>query len=449
MSTSPAQLDLASRTVAVLGLGQSGLAAARLCAERGARVVGLDARKADQLPETVTRLGIELRLGEHFDSSFEDVDLVVVSPGVPQLAVLDRVEARGVPVIGELELASRYISVPIVAVGGTNGKSTTTVLTAAMLSATGEPTFAGGNLGKPACEAVGQTTGYCVLEVSSFQLERAPTFKPKVSLLLNISEDHLDRYPDYAAYAMAKGNAFVNQDADDVAIYPASDSACEEQVGRGQGRKVRFGKGGEYTVDGTRLTELSTGEGFEPGFVNLHGRHNLNNLAAAVAAVRSLGLGWSEIAAGLRTFQPLPHRMQLVATIGGVNYYDDSKATNVGAAVTAVRGLSEERCVLIAGGRDKLGSYEPLVELLQERGRALVLLGEAADAIAEAAEGKVQTERAGDMAEAVRIAARLVQAGDAVLLSPACSSFDMFANYAERGRAFSEAVNSLSDPSPS
>jgi UDP-N-acetylmuramoylalanine--D-glutamate ligase len=434
---------MARSTIAVVGLGKSGQAAARLCSERGARVVGLDARAREQLPAAVHTLGIELRLGEHIPDYFADVDAVIVSPGVPQLSLLDQVEERGVPVIGELELASRFIDVPIIAVGGTNGKSTTTMLTASILAATGEPVFAGGNLGEPACSAVGQAGGYCVLEVSSFQLERVPTFCPKVSLLLNISEDHLDRYPDFEAYAAAKGNAFVHQQPEDFAVYPTFDRQCERQVARGHAARIRFGKGGEYTVEGRQLTEVSSGHALDLSGVRVHGRHNLDNLAAAVAATRALGVSWHVIERGLDAFEPLPHRMQLVTQYAGLNFYDDSKATNVGAAVTAVRGLSEERCVLIAGGRDKLGSYEPLVDALQQRGRALVLLGEAADAIAVAASGKVRCERAQSMEEAVRLATELAQPGDAVLLSPACSSFDMFSSYAERGRAFADAVNSL------
>jgi UDP-N-acetylmuramoylalanine--D-glutamate ligase len=376
--------------------------------------------------------------------AFDRATLVVVSPGVPALPELERALASGAEVIGELELAFRhYEGEPVVAVGGTNGKSTTTTLVGELLSAAGEKVFTGGNLGRPAAEAVDGEFDAIVLEVSSFQLERAPSFRPKVSVLLNVTEDHLDRYPSFSAYADAKGNAFVNQTADDVAVVPFGDKLCEEQARRGKGRVVFFGSAGDYVVDGQAVVESATGERFDLSKTRLHGAHNYANAAAAIAAARALGISSESVRLGLSRFEPLPHRMALAGEIAGVRFYDDSKGTNVGASVTALAGLSEAKGVLIAGGRDKLGAYEPLVAALREKGRAVVLIGEAAERIAVAVGDALPVTRASSMPEAVQLALEAAKPGDAVLLSPACSSFDMFKSYAERGDRFVDAVRDL------
>lgn len=443
MQEHPLAVELAGQRIAVVGLGKSGLAAAQLCLDAGATVMGVDTRLAEQLPQEAHGLGIELRLGAHRREQFDGATLVVVSPGVPPHPVFDQLAADGIAVIGEMELASRALTVPILAIGGTNGKSTTTMLVHSMLAHGGARVFAGANLGEPAAHAVREVYDWVVFEVSSFQLERAPTFHPAVSVLLNVSEDHLDRYPDYAAYVHAKGNAFVNQSVGDVAVVPVGDGVCLEQARRGAGRIVTFGAGGDYEIQGRELVERASGERLSLDDVALHGGHNFANLAAAVAAVRGVGLEFEHIRAGARAFCALPHRMQRVAQVDGVSYYDDSKATNVGAAVTALRGLAEARCVLIAGGRDKHGSYAPLVDALRERGRALVVLGEAGPRIAAAARGTLPVVETASMDEAVLAARALAQPGDCVLLSPACSSFDMFSGYVERGQAYARAVNSL------
>lgn len=438
-------MELGGKRVIVVGLGKSGLSAARLCQRRGARVLGTDASPAEKLPKELGGAGLELALGGHAGVDFSAADLVVVSPGVPPLPELARAEQAGVEVIGEMELAARFIGAPIVAIGGTNGKSTTTTLVARMLEATGKRIFAGANLGAPACDAVEGGFDVVVFEVSSFQLERAPKFSPKVSVLLNISEDHLDRYSSYQEYANAKGNAFVNQGAEDTAVVPVGDAACLAQARRGRGKLSTFGAGGDYDVLGRQVVERASGESFSLAGVDLHGRHNLDNAAAAIAAVRALGVAPAAIAAGLAVFHPLHHRMALVRELGRVRFYDDSKGTNVGAAVTALAGLEEPKAVLIAGGRDKLGSYGPLVEALQKKGRAVVVIGEAASRIADAVGGRVPVARAASMAEAVRVARSLAEPGDAVLLSPACSSYDMFADYVDRGNQFAAAVNALEE----
>jgi UDP-N-acetylmuramoylalanine--D-glutamate ligase len=406
-------------------------------------VLGTDTRPRAELGAELDDLGVELALGGHADVDFTRADLVVVSPGVPPLGALAEAEAAGVEVIGELELACRSIRAPVVSVGGTNGKSTTTVLVGQMLTAAGKEVFVGGNLGTPLAEVVGRQFDLVVLEVSSFQLERAPSFHPRVSILLNLTDDHLDRYPDFLQYARAKGNAFVRQTAADLGVVPAGDALCRAQAERGAERLVTFGAGGDYQVMGTSVVERATGLGFSLGDTELVGAHNHLNAAAAIAAVRDLGTSPEAIRHALRDFRPLPHRMARVCSVRGVTFYDDSKATNVGAAVVALLGLAESRAVLIAGGRDKRGSYEPLVAALERRGRAVVLIGEASERLAQAVRDRVPVERAGSMEEAVRRAFHLARPGEAVLLAPACSSFDMFHSYADRGDRFAAAARDL------
>jgi UDP-N-acetylmuramoylalanine--D-glutamate ligase len=436
-------MELAGKRVVVVGLGKSGVAAAKLCLGRGAHVVGTDSAPAEKISEDARALGIELVLGGHEGAEFESAQLIVVSPGVPQLPELIRAELAGVEVIGELELASRFIEAPIVAIGGTNGKSTTTTLVGDMFSAGGLKAFVGGNLGIPSAEAANGDYDVVVFEVSSFQLERVPSFQPRVSVLLNITEDHLDRYPSFLAYADAKGNAFVQQTPDDFAIVPEGDQDCRLQAKRGKGKLLSFGGYGDYVVSGRSVTETRSGEVFDLESSALHGRHNLENAAAAIAAVRALDLNPNAVRKALSAFRPLPHRMARVASIASVTFYDDSKGTNVGASVTALLGLSEARGVLIAGGRDKQGAYEPLVSALEAKGRAVVVIGEAADRIAAAVGSRVPVLRAQSMDDAVSQAFSAAESGDAVLLSPACSSFDMFKSYADRGDRFVSAVERL------
>ena len=444
-------MQISGKKVIVVGLGKSGIAATRLCAHLGASVIATDSAPMDKLAAEVPSLPAQVVVGGHAGVDFAKADLIVVSPGVPNFDALEVAEKGGVPVIGELSLATRLLEVPLLLVGGTNGKSTTTSLLGDILKDAGVRTFVGGNLGTPASEAVGHRSfDAVVLEVSSFQLERAPGIKPKVSILLNITEDHLDRYPTFQDYADAKGNAFVSQAEGDVALVPEGDYECRRQASRGRGKVIEIGgDGADYAVVGHTIIEQRTEQRFELARTKLHGRHNHTNAAFAVAAARVLGVPALAVQQALLDFVPLPHRMALVTELGGVRFYDDSKGTNVGAAVTALLGLTEARGVLIAGGRDKLGSYAPLVDALRKKGRAVVLIGEAADKIAAAiadaypALSELSVARASNMADAVRRAFELAQPGDAVLLSPACSSFDMFKSYAERGDRFAEAALSL------
>ncbi len=439
-------MEISGKNLIVVGLGESGMAIARVCARLGAQVTATDRAPLSQLSPEVASLPAKIVLGGHAGVQFGRADLIVVSPGVPDFAELAQAEREGVPVTGELGLSASLIQAPLLLVGGTNGKSTTTSLLGELLKAAGLNVFVGGNLGPPAAVAVGQAFDAVVLEVSSFQLERAPAIKPQISLLLNITEDHLDRYASFEQYASAKGNAFANQAAGDVAIVPEGDSLCQSQAGRGRGRQLLVGgPGADYIVAAGQVTEAASSERFELGQTRLHGGHNHQNAAFALAAARAFGAAGPALRQGLQQFMPLAHRMALVTEVRGVRFYDDSKGTNVGAAVTALLGLNEARGVLIAGGRDKLGSYAPLAAALRQKGRAVVLLGEAAEKIAQAVGGELPVVRATDMNTAVQAAFGLAQAGDAVLLSPACSSFDMFKSYAERGERFSNAVLALKE----
>jgi UDP-N-acetylmuramoylalanine--D-glutamate ligase len=437
-------MQISGKNVIVVGLGKSGIAATHLCAWLGAAVVATDSAPAEKLSPEVAKLPARVVLGGHEGIEFAKADLIVVSPGVPNFPALVSAEQAGVPVIGELSLATSLLKIPLLLVGGTNGKSTTTSLLGDIVKTAGLKSFVGGNLGTPASEAVGKSFDVAVLEVSSFQLERAPGIKPRVSILLNITEDHLDRYATFQDYADAKGNAFVSQADGDVALIPEGDEVCRRQAERGHGQVLEIGgPNADYAVVGDTIIERASQQRFELKKSRLHGRHNHTNAAFAVAAARAIGVPVLAIQQALIDFQPLAHRMALVTEARGVRFYDDSKGTNVGAAVTAVLGLTEARGVLIAGGRDKLGSYAPLVDALRQKGRAVVVIGEAADKIAAAVGDAVPVARAADMSDAVEKAFELAQPGDAVLLSPACSSFDMFKSYADRGDRFAEAALAL------
>ena len=440
-------LVIAGERIVVVGLGASGRAAARFCAERGAHVVANDAREEVDGSEALTDSGVELALGGHDPALFAEADRIIVSPGVPPLAVVTEADVRGVPVWSEIELAARFLRGTLVAITGTNGKSTVTSLVAAMGEAAGMPTFAGGNLGEPLVHAVGTDAGEAglvVAEVSSFQLERTDRFAPKVAALLNVSEDHLDRYDSYAGYVAAKGRIFTGQGAADHAVVPADDEVCLSMARAGAAAVHGFGVGGVVAVEGDSLRDVQSGLTVPVAELALTGGPNRLNCCAAALIGRLAGLPTGAIERTLRDFRGLAHRMERVGDVDGVVYFDDSKATNVGAAVAALHGfLGQRRVVLIAGGRDKGGSYAPLADALREGGRAAVLLGEASGRIREGLGDAVPLEEADTMEEAVRHAQRLAQPGDVVLLAPACSSFDMFRSYAERGDRFQDAVRAL------
>jgi len=442
--------ELSGKQVVVVGLGASGVAAARLCLRLGARVVANDGKPREGLSDDARALeaiGATLVAGGHSGARIDRADTVIVSPGVPPLPEIAAAESKGIPVWSEVELAVRSMThpVPVVAVGGTNGKSTTTSLLGTILQAQGLRVFVGGNLGEPLADRAHERFDLVVLEVSSFQMEHVDLFHPRVSALLNVTDDHLDRYASFDAYVESKGNAFVRQTQGDWAVIPSNDAVCARQAARGRASVVTFGPGGVLDVGREAIIDRRTNERYPLAEMALTGGHNALNVAAAIASVSPFQVTSDTVRRVLEQFRGLPHRTALVAEVRGVRFYDDSKGTNVGASVTALGGLLEPKAVLIAGGRDKGGSYEPLARALASKGRAAIVLGEAAGAIARSIGDKVPVHRARSMEEAVRLAASLARPGDAVLLSPACSSFDMFRDYKHRGDEFARAVRTLQE----
>jgi len=441
------------KRILVVGLGKSGLAAVRLLRARGAHVVVNDLRSVEQLGDValeVHALGADLALGSHDPALFSKVDQIVLSPGVPPLPALEAAERAGVPIASEVELASWFMNATVIGITGTNGKSTVTTLVGEMCQASGRPTFVGGNLGTPLCDVVNTPAaqgGYVVVELSSYQLERVSELRVQVGALLNITEDHLDRYARFEDYVAAKANLFRCQRAEDAAVIPAGDALCAQLAAAGPAGVHLFGShDGAVRVVGDELVDSAYGSLIPVSQLRIRGAHNLANAAAASLCARLAGVGADSIRSVLRNFSGLPHRMQHVADIDGVAYFDDSKATNVGATVAALDGLapSVKRIVLIAGGKDKGGDYAPMRDRLARCARAVILIGEARpiikDALADAAYPVTEVD---SLEGAVEAARRNAQAGDAVLLAPACASFDMFRSYAHRGEVFQAAVQRL------
>ena len=450
-------MKLAGKDVLVVGLGRSGAGAARLCAARGGRVTVTDRRPPEELGEVLERLEgcARLELGGHRKESFSRADLIVVSPGVPPIPPLQAALELGVQVVGELELSSWFVQAPIAAITGTNGKSTTTSLLGDMLARSGRATFTGGNLGQPLVEAVNSAAagpgGAVVVELSSFQLETVQTFRAHVALLLNLSEDHLDRYKSYGEYIAAKARIFERQGPGDFAVVNGDP---DQRSCRGLGLassapcllfSMERGRGPGAWLDGQELVVQLPGEepqGLPLSLLKLAGQHNIQNALAALLGARLMGADLRSCGEALERYRGLPHRMELVGEIAGVRYYNDSKATNVGAVVGSLSGF-ERPVVLIAGGKDKGGDYQPLADLLRQAVQHVVLIGAAADLMEQALQGAAPLHRAKDLPAAVRRASELARPGDAVVLSPACSSYDMFSDFEQRGAVFAEAVDRL------
>jgi UDP-N-acetylmuramoylalanine--D-glutamate ligase len=444
-------MDLRGKKVMVLGLARTGLATARFLAQQGAVVLVSDFRPAVDLnPElnALAGLPIQYHLGGEDLNWLEGLDMVVPSPGVPMNnLLLQEAGQRGVEIISEIELAYRSLSLPLIAVTGTNGKSTTTTLIGEILKANGTKTFVGGNLGMPLIGCGADDWDWGVVEVSSFQLEWVRSFRPRIAVLLNISEDHLDRYPDLAAYADAKQRIFAAQNEQDIAILNRDDSrvwAMRQQL-RSQVVSIGFSEvpNGVFAERDAIVWRDGRGEErFSLAAVKIKGVHNVENVMAAIAATKVVGVGHDVIQKTLESFPGLEHRLEFVREKDGVRYFNDSKGTNVGAVEKSLASFSEP-VILIAGGVDKGGDYGPLQNCIRQRVRRLVLFGAAKDIIAEALGQLTETVIVTDLAAAVGDAAAHAQPGDIVLLSPACSSFDMFRNYAERGKAFKDLVRAL------
>ena len=428
--------------VLVLGLGISGRSAAAWCAGRGARVVAADERALDP-GELALPAGVEPWLGRPFPDP-ADFDLVVPSPGVAP----ERYRSRAARVCGDVELAAAALPVPIVALTGTNGKSTTTTLVAQLLRAAGLRAEAAGNVGTPALSLVGRPLDVAVLEVSSFQLEATERFRPAVAVVLNVTPDHLDRHHTMEDYVGAKLRVLANQRADDWAVLNAADAWFPRfrEAARGHvlpflasgvpARGVGLDAGALVVREGDAQTRRFAFDWRQPG------AHNRENAVAAAAAVWALGADLSRALAALPAFRPLPHRSELVAQRNGVDWIDDSKATNPGAALRALDGFARP-LVWIAGGRAKGLDLAPLAEAARERVRAAVLIGEAAQELARALRGGPPVHVATGIEDAVARAAGIAAPGDVVLLAPGCSSLDQFASFEERGRRFRDAALAL------
>jgi UDP-N-acetylmuramoylalanine--D-glutamate ligase len=450
--------DLHDLRVLVVGCGRSGLAAAQLALSRGAQVTLTDIRTEEALGQAaaeVLRRGATLHAGGNPQQLAEGADLVVLSPGVPpEIPLLKRARALALPVWGEIELASRFQRGRVVAVTGSNGKSTVTTMIGAILSRTAVPVEVGGNLDRPFAEFVDPTSTETiyVLELSSFQLETLESLHADVALLLNLSPDHLDRYPDMASYAEAKARLLRLQEPDAAAVLNADDPASRQFDSSVRGRLHLFStegpvERGAFVRDGRiiLLTEQGEDQVIEVSALPLPGRHNLANALAASLAARLAGCDVATIAAGLLDYRPLPHRLERVRTLRGVALYNDSKATNPDSAACALASFEQGRVRLILGGKDKGADWDGLVSLIGRHARQVLLVGDASEALAARLEGVVPYTACGTIARAVETAFGDAVAGDVILLSPGCASFDQYRNFEARGEDFKQAVARLAD----
>ena len=449
-------MELKGKNIVVVGLARTGVAVARFLAQRGAMVTVTDMKdEASLVPhlERLAGLAINYELGRHDKESFLKADLIVVSPGVPmEIEPLKLARARKRQVISEIELASRFIDATLVAITGTNGKTTTTTLTGEIFRGCGFTTFVGGNIGNALIDLVTSAAEVerVVVELSSFQLEGIEQFHPRVSVLLNITEDHLDRYATFQDYMDAKARIFANQTAADFAVLNMDDPLVAGYAGKLRARVVPMSRQKEQSQGIFHRNGIITfrwdgrEEQFPVAGYRLKGVHNLDNIMAALAATLLLGCDAARAQAAVAAFPGLPHRMELVATINGIPWYNDSKGTNVGSVVKSLESFAGG-VTLIAGGKDKGGDYAPLAPLVKERVEHMILIGEAKEIIGKALGHLTDTHAAGTLDEAVELAHGLTAPGGVVLFSPACSSFDMFRNYEERGERFASLAKAIGD----
>ena len=449
-----ASIELRNKRVLVIGLARTGVATALFCAARGARVIATDTRTEKELGDTVTALrkaGVVLELGGHRQELILDADLIIPSPGVPADApLLQLARSKGVTIWSEIELAYRFLSGRLIGITGSNGKTTTTSLIEHILRSAGFSTILAGNIGTAliSCVEKFSDTAVTVAELSSFQLELIEKFRPSISVFLNLTPDHLDRHHTLESYGRAKARIFENQTESDSAVLNADDPGTTPYAPTKPqlfwfSRKQRVAQGAFvkesdilFRREGTEETILKLGD------IPLPGAHNVENVLAAVAATRLAGAEPAAIAKGVRSFAGVEHRLEFVAEIGGVCFYNDSKATNVDATLKALDAFSG-RTLIILGGKDKGSDYTVLQAPLREKAILALLIGAAADKIEKQIAGSVAIEQAGTLERAVEIAAHASRAGDVVLLAPACASFDQFQNYEHRGRVFKELVHQL------
>ena len=448
-------MDLKGKKVLVVGLGKSGLAAALFLRRRGAQVTVSDVRSAEALAKDIPALleeGIMVESGGHGLLTFRRQDLIVVSPGVPlDTPELTQVKSFGLPVIGELELAARFLKGKTVAITGSNGKTTTTSLLGCILEEAGFPTLVGGNIGVPVIALIDESKEdtWSVLEVSSFQLESTEEFHPKIAVILNITPDHLDRHGTFENYALAKERIFAAQNEQDFAVLNADNARAATAATRCKARIYWFSleravKQGVWVQEGSiffRVDENASPEMVMPlSGIPLKGEHNVENVLAAVCAARLAGADVAAIRAAVEKFKAVEHRLEYVDTLNGVEFYNDSKATNVDATAKAIAAFSNG-IHLILGGKDKNSDYTQLAELLRSHVRAVYTIGSAAAKIESQLRGVISLHSCETLDKAVSAAAAAARPGEVVLLAPACSSFDQFENYEHRGRVFKQLVN--------
>jgi UDP-N-acetylmuramoylalanine--D-glutamate ligase len=453
-------MELNGKRVLVVGLGKSGVASALFMKAHGAKVTVSDTKSGDDLRNEIPVLldhGITVETGGHGDRTFRGQDLIVVSPGVPVDAPpLVQARSLGETVIGEIELAAQFLPGPIVAITGSNGKTTTTTLVGEIMTAAGFPALVGGNIGTPAISLADRANNetVIVLEVSSFQLETIQTFRPKVAVVLNVTPDHLDRHRTFEIYTDAKARIFENQQASDFAVLNADDPTCVAMGGRTRAQVYWFSRmkeveRGAWVRDGNVVFRDHSGqrEILQVSEIPLKGAHNLENVLAAVCSGVLMGCAPEKIRQAVRDFKAVEHRLEFVATIGGVDYYNDSKATNVDATIKALESFPAN-IHLILGGKDKGSDYTVLNDLLRQRVKRVYTIGAAAakieSQIVSSKNGGPEVVHAETLENAIRKAHAVAQEGDVVLLAPACASFDQFKSYEHRGKVFKEIVRSLS-----
>jgi UDP-N-acetylmuramoylalanine--D-glutamate ligase len=449
-------MEISGRRFVVVGMGKSGAAAAHFLKERGARVTINDKKSEYAFGNKIQALkesGVRIKLGSHDPDIFEKADVVVLSPGVPHtMAPVLAAEKRGAKIIGEMELASRFIKEDIVAVTGTNGKTTTTSLIGEMLKESGFNVFVGGNIGNPLIGYVqeGKKADIVVAEVSSFQLDTIVAFRPKVAVLLNITEDHLDRYPDFNAYADSKTKIFENQKKEDFAVLNAGDKNIRRAAQNIRSRKLFYNSGNpdqdniywnddSFVVSFDENEEIRIGQS-SPG---IYGKHNRENVSAAILASLASGGHTQGLKQALDRFSGLSHRLEFVKSVDGIRFFNDSKATNTDAVKRALESFEESPVILIMGGQAKGCRFHTLFDTIKKHVRAIVAMGESKDEIESEFQSIVPVHNTRDMAEAVKKSYQSAKAGDVVLLSPACASFDMFDDYAHRGNIFCQEVEKL------
>jgi UDP-N-acetylmuramoylalanine--D-glutamate ligase len=452
-------MELKNKRVLVVGLGRSGVASAIFLQEHGAKVIVSDSKSEVQLQSEVPTLldrGISIETGHHGERTFRDQDLIVVSPGVPsEQPQLQHARSLGIPVIGEVELAFRFLQGKVLAITGSNGKTTTTTLVGEILAKSetksGKKTLVGGNIGTPVISLAGQSTpdSQTVLEISSFQLESIEQFRPWIAAILNITPDHLDRHHTFQAYVDAKARIFENQQSDDFAILNADDPTCVALKDKIKASLLWFSRkqpveSGAFLKDEQVIFRQNGHEQpvLSRSDIQLKGEHNLENVLAAVAMTMVAGCTPQQVREAVKDFRAVEHRLELVATINGVTFYNDSKATNVDATVKALESFPGNIHIIL-GGKDKGSDYTVLNPLLRERAKRVYLIGAASDKIASHVKNATELVRSGTLERAVRQAFEAAKSGDVVLLAPACASFDQFNSYEHRGRVFKELVRSL------